>query len=244
MNGMSILLTRRSSARFSFVSAAERTIHHAATDFHQAAADLQGGKVLASEGMKPEHCHHQSVTHLGCLGEFGHGLRAFGFLDEGQAGFDEPFWQDQAIEFGACLRHQGEVLGQLGKPVQFEAWNHVSGRAPQAAYRDVDRRGAHASFRLSDVDVDVFGRHVSRSWCLSSEQPIAIEASKKIPVMSLVDLARDRLEMAGSPSACEPRSRTASHTPGFTIGFRPGLKGQRPYLFVTWRIGLRRTHLG
>jgi len=65
----------------------------------------------------------------------------------------------------------------------------------------MDRRGAHAGFRLSDIDVDVFGRHVSRSWCLSSEQPIAIEASKKIPVMPLVDLARDRLEMAGRTSA-------------------------------------------
>jgi hypothetical protein len=28
-----------------------------ATDFHQTAADLQGGKVLASDGMKPEHWH-------------------------------------------------------------------------------------------------------------------------------------------------------------------------------------------
>ena len=199
-----------------------------ATDFHQAAADLQGGKVLASDGMKPEHCHHQSVTHLGCLGEFGHGLRVFGFLDEGQAGFDETFWQDQAIEFGAWLCHQGEVLGHLGKPVQFEAWNHVSCRAPQAAYRDVDRRGAHAGFRLSDEDVDVFGRHVSRSWRLSSEQPIAIEASKKIPIMPLVDLARDRPEMAGGSPTREARSRLASRTPSFTIGFGPSLKGQRP----------------
>ena len=201
MNGVSSLLTRRSSARFLLCLLGRKNDPPPATDFHKAAADLQGGKVLASDGMKPEHCHHQSVTDLGCLGEFGHGLRVFGFPDEGQAGFDEPFWQDQAIEFGAWVCHQGEVLGHLGKPVQFEAWNHVSRRAPQAAYRDVDRRGAHAGFRLSEVDVDVFGRHVSRSWCLSSEQPIAIEASKKIPVMPLVDLARDRLEMAGRPSA-------------------------------------------
>jgi hypothetical protein len=60
---------------------------------------------------------------------------------------------------------------------------------------------AEAKADMSSTSVDVFGRHVSRRWCLSSEQPIAIEASKKIPVMPLVDLARDRLEMAGRSSA-------------------------------------------
>jgi hypothetical protein len=73
--------------------------------------------------------------------------------------------------------------------------------ARRRQYRGMDRRGAHAGFRLCDVDVDVFGRHVSRNWRLSSKQPIAIEASKKITVMPLVDLARDRLEMAGRTSA-------------------------------------------
>ena len=159
--------------------------------------------------MKPEHCHHQCVSHLDCLGEFGHRFRVFGFLDEGQAAFNEPFWQDEAIELGVWLRHQGEVIGQLGKPAQFETWNHVSCYAPQAAYRDVDRRGAQASFRLSEVDVDVFGRHVSRRGRLLSEQPFAIEAAKKIPVMPLVALPRDRLEMAGGAPALEPLSRPA-----------------------------------
>jgi hypothetical protein len=73
----------------------------------------------------------------------------------------------------------------------------------------VDRRGAQAGFRLSEVDVDVFGRHVSRSWYLSSEQPIAFEGAKKIPVMPLVALPRDRLEMAGGAPALKPLSRPA-----------------------------------
>jgi hypothetical protein len=123
------------------------------------------------------------------LGELGHGLRVFGFLDEGQAGFDETFRQNQTIELGTGLRHQGKILCYLPKPVQLQARDHVSGHAPYATDRDVDRRRAHTHFRLSEIGVDIFGRHIRRSRCVSSEQSTSIEDAEKVAVMPLVPLA-------------------------------------------------------
>ena len=88
-----------------------------------------------SNGVKPEHCQHQSVTHLRCLSQFGHGVRAFGFLDERHAGFDETFRQHQSIELGARVRHHGQVLSDFVKPAQFEALGSCIGRCDAESKR-------------------------------------------------------------------------------------------------------------
>ena len=53
MNGMSSLLTRRSSARFSFVSAAERTIHHLRRIFARSFGRSPGRQSLRRMGTNP-----------------------------------------------------------------------------------------------------------------------------------------------------------------------------------------------
>ena len=47
-------------------------------------------------------------------------------------------------------------------------------------------------------------------------------------------VARDRLEMAGRPSALEARSRPASRVPCIAIGLGPEIQRQRADLALHW----------
>ena len=89
MTGVSSSSMGRSSARFSFVSEAESTIHHLPWVFTNAAADLQSSEVLSSDGTQCEQCHHQPIANLTCSGELSHFSRVFGLVYQRQAGFHE-----------------------------------------------------------------------------------------------------------------------------------------------------------
>ena len=70
----------RSSARFSFVSEAESTIHHVPWIFTKLRPISKAAKFFASDRTQSEQRHHQPVANLTCSGELGHVREMFSLV--------------------------------------------------------------------------------------------------------------------------------------------------------------------
>ena len=108
--GVSSSFMGRSSARFSLVSEAESTIHHAPLIFTKLRPISKAAKFFASDGTQCQQGHHQPVADLTRSGKLSQGRRNFSLVDQGQSGFYKNLAHDYAVELRAWPRHQCEVL--------------------------------------------------------------------------------------------------------------------------------------
>ena len=80
MAGVSSSLMGRSSGAFLLRFRGREHDPPCAMDFHKAAADLQGGEILPSDGTQSEQGHHQPIANLTCSGKLGQVSRVFGLV--------------------------------------------------------------------------------------------------------------------------------------------------------------------